>query len=159
MCFQEVGNASQLVISVPLHSAWGEYLFYLLGVCSYLTPVDYVLHRCSSRGLGNIHVDSVLKENIQWGFFSSSRCTSKHMLRQCHVSIKPTEIGGMIGDSLRSTSHVAVCQIRSSTERAIPNQNIFQDDWEYKRIYRWEGINGKPPVCVVFFRILYQILC
>lgn len=57
------------------------------------------------------------------------RCT---LLEQCHVSIKPTEIGvawlETASDSLRFTSHVAVCQIRSSTERAIPNQSIFQVD-------------------------------
>lgn len=87
--------ASQLVISVPLNSARGEHLFCLPGVCSYLTPVDYVLHRSSSRGLGDIHIDSVLKENIQWAFSSSllCRCTPKHMLQQCHVLIKATEIG------------------------------------------------------------------
>lgn len=46
---------------------------------------------------------------------------------------------GMIGGSLRVTPDVAMCQLWSSTERTAPNQNIFQDDWESKRICRWKG--------------------
>lgn len=65
MCFQEVGNG--FTAGCLCTSLFSSRLvpIYLSGVCSYLTPVDDVLHRSSSRGLGNIHVDSVLKENIQ----------------------------------------------------------------------------------------------
>lgn len=57
--------------------------------------MDYVLHRSSSGGLWNIHIDSILKENIQLVFSSSLlfRCKTKYLPQQSRVAIETTEIG------------------------------------------------------------------
>lgn len=90
---KRLAMASQLVIPVPLCSAWGEYLFIFQGVAH--TWLQWTMF-CTEVPA---EVWAIYTSIRFWKRIFSElspllcRCTSEHMLQQWHVPIKPTQLG------------------------------------------------------------------